>query len=81
LWNKYRVDELYDLGLVEPAWQSGRVCVGLDDYLIDGLVWFVTAVPRGLALLLRGLQSGAMQSYALSMVAGMVIIVLWVFWP
>ena len=81
LWNKYYVDELYDLGVVEPTRQTGRVCVGFDDYFIDGLVWLVTAVPRGLAYALRGLQSGAIQGYALSMVAGMTIIVLWVFWP
>jgi NADH-quinone oxidoreductase subunit L len=80
LWNKYHVDELYDLGVVNPARTTGRVCVGLDDYFIDGLVWFVTAVPRGLALLLRGLQSGVMQGYALSMVAGIAIIMVWVFW-
>ena len=81
LWNKYHVDELYDLGVVEPARKTGRACVGLDDYFIDGLIWFVTAVPRGLAYLLRGLQGGVMQGYALTMVAGLAIIVLWVLWP
>jgi len=80
LWNKYYVDEAYDAGLVEPARQTGRLCVGLDDYLIDGLIWFVTAVPRGLAYGLRGMHSGFMQGYGLSMVAGIAVIVLLVFW-
>ena len=80
LWNKYYVDEAYSAGIVEPARTAGKICVGLDDYLIDGLIWFVTAVPRGLAYLLRSLQHGRMQGYGLSMVVGLTIIVLFVFW-
>ncbi len=80
LWNKYFVDEAYDAAIVRPARQGGRLCVGLDDYFIDGLLWVVTAVPRGLAYLFRGLQGGAMQSYGLSMIAGIAVIVLLVFW-
>ncbi len=80
LLNKYYLDELYDETLVQPAKMGGKVCVGLDDYLIDGLVWIVTAVPRALAYLVRGLQAGKLQGYAVSMVAGMAILALWVFW-
>ncbi len=80
LWNKYYVDEAYEAGIVEPAWTGGKVCVGLDDYVIDGLVWLATAIPRGLAYLLRTLQGGAVQGYALTMVAGITIIMLLVFW-
>jgi len=75
LWNKYFVDDLYDAVLVRPARQFGRFCVGLDDYLIDGLLWVATAVPRGVAFLLRGLQNGAMQGYGLTMLAGVAVIV------
>jgi NADH-quinone oxidoreductase subunit L len=80
LWNKYYVDEFYDASVVEPARQTGKVCVGLDDYLIDGLIWLVTAVVRGVGYLLRALQSGVLQGYGLSMVAGVALIVLLVFW-
>ncbi len=80
LWNKYYFDEVYDAGVVEPARQTAHVCVGLDDYLIDGLLWLVTAIVRGIGLLLRPFQSGMLQGYALSMVAGIAIIVLLVFW-
>ncbi len=79
LWNKYYIDELYGAGVVEPARTSGRVCVGLDDYLIDGLLWFATAIPRGIGYLLRTMQSGLMQGYALGMIAGIAIIVVLVF--
>ncbi len=79
-WNKYFVDEAYDDGLVKPLRQTGRVCVGVDDYLIDGLVWVLTAVPRGLAFLFRGIQTGFVQSYAMTMVTGVAVIVLLVLW-
>ena len=80
LWNKYYVDELYEAGVVKPARNVGRVCVGLDDYLIDGLVWLATAIPRGIGYVLRTFQSGVLQSYGLSMVTGIAVIVLVVFW-
>ena len=56
------------------------MCVGLDDYLIDGLVWLATAVPRGIGYLLRTLQAGVLQGYGLSMVTGIAVIVLVVLW-
>ncbi len=80
LWNKYYVDEFYQDVIVEPARKGGEICVGLDDYLIDGLIWLVTAVPRGLAYLLRVLQAGSIQGYGLSMVVGTAILLLWVLW-
>lgn len=80
LWNKWYVDELYDAVIISPARRLGRIAVALDDYLIDGLLWSITAVPRGLALLLRTMQGGVMQGYALSMVTGITIVVLLVFW-
>jgi NADH-quinone oxidoreductase subunit L len=75
LWNKYYVDEVYDAAFVQPAWFSGQVAVALDDYLIDGLLWIVTAVPRALGYLVRTTQSGLLQSYGLTMVAGAAVIV------
>ena len=80
LWSKYYVDELYQDAIVEPAHKGGRICVGLDDYLIDGLLWLVTAVPRAFAYLLRVLQAGSIQGYGLSMVVGTAALVLWVLW-
>ncbi len=74
------MDVLYQDVIVEPARKGGEICVGLDDYLIDGLIWLVTAVPRGLAYLLRVLQAGSIQGYGLSMVVGTAILLLWVLW-
>ena len=48
LWNaKYYVDEIYDRAFVRPLRGLGRVCFGTDSYGVDGIVWFVSAVPRG----------------------------------
>ena len=80
LWNKWYVDEMYAAGIVEPARKTGKLCVGLDDYLIDGLIWLVTAVPRGLGYVLRTMQSGLLQGYAVSMAAGIAIIMVLMFW-
>ncbi|RME40065.1 MAG: NADH-quinone oxidoreductase subunit L, partial [Planctomycetota bacterium] len=79
LWNKWYVDEAYQAGIVEPARSAGRACVGIDDYVVDGLVWLVTAVPRALGYTVRTLQSGFMQGYALTMVTGIAILVLFTF--
>jgi NADH-quinone oxidoreductase subunit L len=76
LWNKYYVDEIYDAAFVQPAWFAGKVAVGLDDYLIDGLLWIVTAVPRAFGYLMRVAQSGLLQGYGLTMVAGAAVIVI-----
>ncbi len=76
LYNKYYVDEAYDAAVVKPLRKSGRICFGIDQYFVDGLVFMVTAVPRLLGAMLRSLQGGAMQSYGLTMVTGLAIIVL-----
>jgi len=46
LLHKYYVDEAYDAGVVRPLRTSGKVCVGIDDYFVDGLVWLeIVASP------------------------------------
>ncbi|UCG15134.1 MAG: NADH-quinone oxidoreductase subunit L [Phycisphaerales bacterium] len=79
-YNKYYVDEMYDAGVVKPLRGSGKLAFGIDEYVIDGLIWLVTAVPRLLAFGLKGLQSGSLQGYAVTMAAGFAIILLLVLW-
>jgi len=78
LYNKYYVDELYEMAIVSPLRKLGGVCVGIDRYVINGLLWIISAIPRGVGFGLRGFQSGGMQSYATGMVVGVIAIVLWV---
>jgi NADH-quinone oxidoreductase subunit L len=80
LWNKWYVDELYDETIVRPLHQTGKVAVGIDDFFIDGLVWIATVIPRAMAYALRGLQTGMLQSYAVTMVGGLALIMLLIFW-
>ncbi len=80
LWNvwhrKYWVDELYDAALVRPLRGLGHFFYGVDRYGVDGVLWLIAAVPRGLSLGLSFLQRGALQGYALSMVVGLAVILL-----
>jgi len=65
--NKWYVDEIYDACVVRPLRWVGRACWTIDDWGIDGIIWLVTAVPRGLAWILQQMfQRGALQGYALS---------------
>jgi NADH-quinone oxidoreductase subunit L len=79
LWNaKYYVDELYDAVFVRPLRRVGRAFVATDDYGIDGILWFIAGVPRALGAVLRFMQQGALQGYALSMVIGVgLLLLLW----
>ncbi len=76
LYNKYYVDEAYDKTVVKPLWTGGKVCFNVDEFFIDGILWIITAIPRLIAFVARTFQQGAIQGYALTMVAGLGIIVL-----
>jgi NADH-quinone oxidoreductase subunit L len=72
------VDELYDAVFVRPLRRVGRAFVATDDYGIDGILWFIAGVPRALGAVLRFMQQGALQGYALSMVIGVgLLLLLW----
>ena len=72
---KYYVDEIYDAVVVGPLRRLGDFCFGMDNYFVDGLIWVVTAVPQFLGHVLRSTQRGAMQTYGLGMVTGLIVIV------
>ncbi|HKQ47614.1 MAG TPA: NADH-quinone oxidoreductase subunit L [Phycisphaerae bacterium] len=77
LYNKYYVDELYDTVLVRPLRWFGEFCYGLDRFFINGILWFISAVPRAIGYGLKRWQQGALQGYALGMTAGVLIILWW----
>ncbi len=80
LLNKYHVDEGYDRFIVRPLRSLGRFCAAIDEHLIDGLVWLVTAVPRLIGMLLRSIQQGSLQGYAASMMVGLAVLLAFVLW-
>ncbi len=73
--NKYYVDEIYDALFVELLRMLGDFCYNIDRYFINAVLWVITAVPRIIGFMLRSLQSGAIQGYALAMVIGLLVIV------
>jgi len=78
LFNKYYVDEAYDLVIVRPLRRFGEWCHGIDRYFINGLLWMIAAVPRAIGFGLKGWQRGSMQGYALGMIVGLLVILWWV---
>lgn len=75
LWNKYWVDEIYDFLIVDPYKRASRFFWrSVDAVFVDGIVNGVGATVVWGSGVLRRLQSGNVQSYALGMIAGAVAI-------
>jgi NADH-quinone oxidoreductase subunit L len=74
--HKYYVDELYDRTVVQPIVQgSRRGLQPFDQGVVDGAVNGVAAVARGFAGVLRHVQTGIVQNYALAIAFGVVLVV------
>ncbi len=79
LWNKWYVDNIYEMFVVVPTQVISRtflhrfVDVGMIDGTINGSGRLTAAVARGLRLL----QSGVAQNYAMVFVAGIVGVLAW----
>jgi NADH-quinone oxidoreductase subunit L len=78
LLNKWWVDELYDAVVVRPLWAvSGVFWTGIDGKGIDGTLHGIAAGAQGSGGLLSRLQTGFVQNYALSMAAGVAVLLIW----
>jgi len=77
---KYKVDEIYQAGVVEPLRMFGRLMFVVDRFVVDGLVWIVGFVPQlsGFALKLST-QRGYLQGYAVTMLLGIAVILAAIF--
>ena len=79
LYNKWYVDEAYDRGIVRPLLRTSRalwrhVDVGVIDRAVNG----AGAVARGLGWVGSRLQTGGLNTYALAIVVGALILLGWV---
>ena len=72
--NKGYVDEIYNILFVQPFLMIAGFCK-LCEAIVYDLVRLVATVPRFLADLIRPLQNGLVQFYALSMAMGLAAIV------
>lgn len=81
LWNlwhaKYYVDELCERCLVQPLRRTADALFSVDRGGVDGAVWVLSAIPRGLGAALRLLQNGSLQGYGLGMAAGLAALMIW----
>jgi NADH-quinone oxidoreductase subunit L len=73
--NKYWMDEIYDFVFVGPLIRFSIFLWKIfDEILVDGTVNGVAAVVRGGSQVFKRLQTGNVQSYALSILVGVVLI-------
>lgn len=73
--NKFYFDELYLVFIVFPLRALAVLSYVVDRYVIDGFVNFCGWVPRQIGGILRSLQTGMVQFYALAMVLGMIVLI------
>jgi len=73
-YGKLFFDELYNVLIVWPIWLVAQVCYIIDRWIIDGLVNLLGKIPLFVGNLLRSLQTGMVQFYALAMVLGLLVL-------
>jgi NADH-quinone oxidoreductase subunit L len=73
--NKFHVDELYYTFLVQPL--NGLAAFGriFDQYVVDGFVDLIGFLPSAIGRLLRPIQNGLVQFYALAMMLGLTVFI------
>ncbi|NLX94822.1 MAG: NADH-quinone oxidoreductase subunit L [Rhodopirellula sp.] len=72
---KFFIDQVYDLLVVWPLVGLARASSWFDRRVIDTVVDCIGLAPRGIGAMLRSLQSGMVQFYALAMVLGMLVLI------
>jgi NADH-quinone oxidoreductase subunit L len=76
IYNKYYMDEIYDMTVVEPIKEgSNFLWTGVDDKVVDGAVNGSAGVVAWLSAHFRKLETGFLQNYALAIVLGVALIV------
>jgi NADH-quinone oxidoreductase subunit L len=74
--NRFYFDQIYAALLVKPLELVATLAAVVDRHLIDGAVDLIARLPLALGAVVRHLQSGLVQRYALAGVIGMLLIVL-----
>jgi NADH-quinone oxidoreductase subunit L len=73
--NKFYFDPIYNLLVVWPLQGIANMAAWLDRNLIDSLVDLCGWIPRAAGAMLRPLQGGLLQFYALAMVLGLLVLI------
>jgi NADH-quinone oxidoreductase subunit L len=82
LLNKYYIDELYDVTLVQPVKivSEDGLWRGMDARVVDGAVNGTGQVVAALSAVMRLFQSGSVKTYAASTFLGVVLILAYYLW-
>jgi NADH-quinone oxidoreductase subunit L len=73
--DKFYLDEIYNWLVVGPLRFAAAVSYWIDRFVVDGLVNLFGRLPPWIGSLMRSLQMGLVQFYALAMVLGVLILV------
>jgi NADH-quinone oxidoreductase subunit L len=81
LFNKYYVDEVYDAAIVMPIKKTSEKLLWniVDIRIIDGTINFAAKASAFTAEILRRIQTGVTQSYAIIFVVGILFVISWLF--
>jgi NADH-quinone oxidoreductase subunit L len=78
IYNKYFIDELYNNLFVQPMKEgSNLLWLSFDDKVIDGMVNGAGNIVRSASGTIRRIQTGSLQNYALYILFGVVVIILY----
>jgi NADH-quinone oxidoreductase subunit L len=73
---KYYWDEAYDRTVVRPLLEGSRQGLWpFDDYVVDGAVNGMARLTQGVSSVMRRMQTGVVQNYALAIVLGVVVVI------
>jgi NADH-quinone oxidoreductase subunit L len=77
LWDKWYLDEAYYKGFVDPIYKfsNGFLWKKFDERFVDGVVNGSGGLVKSFGNVLRGLQSGVAQNYAILMMIGIAVII------
>jgi NADH-quinone oxidoreductase subunit L len=73
--NKFYVDEIYDVCVVQPLRFVAWISYAADRWIIDGLVDLCGRIPPLIGYIVRSLQTGLTPFYAVGMIAGIAVVV------
>jgi len=79
LANKYYMDELYYYTLVVPTHAIARAVLAFDQKVVDGAVNGTAWVAKKFGEGMKQVQTGYVQNYALYMLVGLVVLIIWSF--
>ncbi|MBL9124978.1 MAG: NADH-quinone oxidoreductase subunit L [Planctomycetaceae bacterium] len=77
---KFFIDQIYGVIILWPIRALSALSAWFDQRAVDGLVNQVGRAPLGLGSILRSLQNGMVQFYALVMVLGLLVLLVGTLW-